>query len=224
MNSEQWEATHRYLASVFGPDKGDARLASLSERASLAGIPAIAVSPEVARLLMVLARIATGDQGATGRVLEIGTLAGYSGIHLARGLGVGGTLMTIEAEPMHAAFARGEFEGAGVGARVEIIEGRALEVLPGLAAQLGTASLDMVFVDAVKREYGDYLELVTPMLRPGGLLCVDNALGAGWWITDAAGDADRDAMDAFNRAMASDARFDAACALTSNGLIVARKR
>jgi len=224
MTPARWVNTSAYAAEVFA-DAHDEQLRTLMQRAVAAGLPNIAVAPEVGRLLTVLARLATHDAASKACILEIGTLAGFSGIHLARGLPRGGRLITIEYAPIHAAFARTEFDRAGVGPQVEIVTAAALEALPRLSTSLGPSSLDAVFIDALKREYGDYVEAVAPMLRPGGLLLVDNIFGAGWWIDDPAGsNADRDTMDAFNRRLAKDNRFECACSMSGSGLLIARRR
>lgn len=224
MTQERWAVTCAYLKEVFGRE--DAHLATLMKRAVAAGLPDIAVSPETGRFLAVLASMAA--EGAGGRSpmgIEVGTLGGYSGIWLARGLGANGRLITIELEKKHADFARAEFDQAGVGKNVEIRLGKGIDVLGTLARDLPPGSVDLVFLDAIKSEYGEYLRLVRPLLRRGGLLIADNALAAGYWIGDAPGtNPNRDAMDAFNRRMAAEAEFDAACVPVGNGVLVARKR
>lgn len=124
---------------------------------------------EVARFLEITAR-ATGAR----RVLEIGMAIGYAAIHLARALPEGGEVVTIEpAEEMIAA-AAGYVERAGLGGRVRVERGYALEVLPRLAGPF-----DMVFLDAVKQEYAEYLDLALPLLRAGGVVVADNLLWGG---------------------------------------------
>ncbi len=226
MTSQRWANTTRYLHEVFGRVEGkdgDRQLATLMERAVKAGLPNIAVSSEVGRLLKVLTVLATSSREATGRVLEVGTLAGYSGIWIARGLPYAGRLFTIEADDTHEAFARREFADAGVSRLVEVVPGRALDVLPRLQAEFGPGGLDMVFLDADKREYPEYLRLVKPALRRGGLLVADNALGSGsWWIDEAAGEGReaRDAVDRFNRSVASDPDFEASCVPMREGILI----
>ena len=192
---------------------------TLMQRAVDAGIPDIAVSAGVGRLLTVLAQTV----GAR-TIVEVGTLAGYSGIWLARGLSEGGMLITIELNDKHADFAANEFEDAGVGERVDIRRGGGLEVLPELVEELGPDSVDVVFLDAVKTEYPDYLPHAKKLLRPGGLLLADNALGGGsWWIADKPGsDASRDAADRFNRLVADDDDFEASCVPIREGVLIAR--
>ncbi|VAX42101.1 hypothetical protein MNBD_PLANCTO03-2010 [hydrothermal vent metagenome] len=231
MTPERWENTSLYLDAVFGSlgEPIDEQLAGLMDRAEAAGLPPIAVSAEVGRLLMVLASLVSSPAGS--RAVEVGTLGGYSGLWLARGLGAGGSLLTIEAEPTHAAFARAEFEAAGFGTgnstgRIEVREGEGLAVLPGLVEELGPGSCDLVFLDAIKTEYRGYAEHAAVLLRPGGLLIADNCLGSSeWWVTDAAGEHESsDAIDAFDRWIASRASgFLACCLANRQGVVVARK-
>lgn len=218
MNAERWARTCAYLHEVFG--RQDEHLESLMPRAIAAGLPDIAVSAEVGRLLSVLVGLA-----GAARALEVGTLAGYSGIWIARALAPGGRLVTVEAEPRHAAFARGEFARAGVSDRVEVREGAALDVLPRVAAEAGEGGLDFVFLDAAKQEYERYLEILRPLIRRGGLLVADNALGSSVWsIGDVEGsDPNRDAMDRFNRRVAQDPAFEAACVPIRQGVLIARR-
>ncbi len=228
MTPQRWKNTSGFLADVFGHIKGpdgDAQLATLMDRAVKAGLPDIAVSPDVGRLLKMLTMMVTSDATSRGRVIEVGTLAGYSGIWISRGLSYGGRLFTIEAEDKHAEFARNEFEAAGVLGTVQLIPGRGLDVLPRLADEMGPQSIDMAFIDAVKTEYLDYTRYLKPMLRTGGLLVADNALGSGnWWIDDPKGSNDsRDAMEEFCRAIAADPDFESACVPIREGVLMALK-
>lgn len=225
MTPERWADTAAYLGGVFGGlgEPLDEQLAGLMDRAVAAGLPSIAVSADVGRLLMVLAATVSGPGG--GRAVEVGALGGYSGLWIARGLGEGGRLTTIESESGHAAFARGEFGRSGIGDRIELREGKGLEVLPRLVEELGPGSADMVFLDAIKSEYRGYAVHAAALLRPGGLLVADNCLGSSWWITDEPGsDESRDAVDAFNRWIASrESGFLACCVANREGLVVARR-
>jgi len=228
MTPRRWQDTCQYLSDVFGRvdgPSGDAQLATLMPRAVAAGLPDIAVSHDVGRLLKLLTQTATHDAASTGVVIELGTLAGYSGIWLARGLPASGRLITVEYEPEHARFASAEFERAGVGDCVEVIIGAALDVLPRLAERLGPRSIDMAFLDAIKTEYERYAAILTPMLRPGGLLVADNALGSGsWWIDSPPGTSpERDAVDRFNRTVAGNPGFQTACVPIRQGVLIARK-
>jgi caffeoyl-CoA O-methyltransferase len=218
MTPQRWAATGSYLDSVFGRE--DEHLAGLMGRAVEAGLPDIAVSAGVGRMLLALARLVDAEA-----IVEVGTLAGYSGIWLARGLGGDGRLVTIEAEPRHADFAERSFAEAGVAERVTVVRGTGLEVLPRLVDELGAGKVDLVFLDAVKTEYPEYLPHAKRLLRPGGLLVADNALGSReWWIDDAPrSNASRDAADRFNRLVAGDADFEAFCVPIREGVLVARK-
>src|SRR6185436_15660627 len=202
----------------------DEQLTTLSPRAVAAGLPDIAVSPDVGRLLMLLTGMTDGGRGAR-LAIEVGTLAGYSGIWIARGLAPGGRLITIESVSAHADFAQREFDTAGLSASVEIRRGAALQVLPALAQELGPGSVDLVFLDALKREYSDYFGLVRPLIAPGGLLVADNVLGSGsWWIDEPAGrSADRDGADRFNHLVASDPDFEAVDVPIREGVLIARR-
>ena len=216
MTPQRWEYTKCYSREVFGAQ--DTHLAGLMREAVAAGLPDIAVSADVGRLLMML----TGTTRAK-LVIEAGTLAGYSGIWLARGLAPGGRLITIESEPSHAEFASRQFAKAGVADRVELRLGKALDILPGLARELEPGSVDVVFLDAVKSEYPDYWRLVRPLIAVGGLILADNVLGAGDWWIDAIGHEQRDAADRFNRIVASDPDFQAVAVPLREGVLIGRR-
>ncbi|MEX2218180.1 MAG: O-methyltransferase [Phycisphaerales bacterium] len=221
MTPDRWEFLTRYAAEVFG--RPDHQLATLMSRAAKAGLPDIAISPDVGRLLKMLASMTNAGRGAS-LILELGTLAGYSGIWLARALAPGGKLVTIELEPAHADFAQREFTVAGLAGRVELVRGAALEVLPALAARFGDASVDVAFIDAVKTEYPDYFRLLRPLIKPGGLFIADNALGSNWTMDQPPGSSpERDAVDRMNRMVAADRDFEAACIMNRQGLVVARR-
>lgn len=227
MTPQRWDYTSAYLREVFG--KQDAVLEGLMPAAIQVGIPAIAVSADVGRLLHILTLMATTRPGATGRVLELGTLAGYSGIWLARALPKGGRLITVEPNAKHADFAQRMFAAAGVADRVEIRRTTGLEALGQLAREFGPGSFDVAFFDALKTEYPEDFRLAKPLLGSGGLLIADNVLGSGnWWIDDspAPGEAkdSRDAADRFNRMVAADADFEAAAVPIREGVMIARRR
>lgn len=234
MTKEQWEGTASYLCEVFGTPAEEAVARTLREQpaaAARAGLPAIAISADVGRLLSLLARLVTRSPNSTGRIVEVGTLGGYSGIWMARALPASGRLITVEREPKHAEFAVSQFEAAGLADRVEIVVGPALERLPALVEALGSNSVDMIFLDADKGEYPEYARILKPALRRGGVLAADNALGAGsWWVAQdpetLAGEARRwqADVDRFNRLMASDADFEAGCFLNRQGVLVAVRR
>jgi predicted O-methyltransferase YrrM len=221
MTPQRWQNTTEYLREVFGEQ--DDQLATLMERAAAAGLPEIAISPDVGRCLHLLAGLTNAGRGPELAV-ELGTLAGYSAIWIARALAPAGRLITVELEDRHADFAQREFLKAGIASRVQLTRGAALDVLPRLARQFGPASVDFAFLDAIKTEYLEYARLLKPMLKPGGLLIADNALGADFWIDDPPGASEsRDAVDAFNRAMAADRDYETVAVPIRQGLLIARR-
>jgi len=162
-------AVDRYLVdTLIGSD--DALDAAVADQRA-EGLPAIEVAPTGGKLLWLLARVS----GAR-RVLEIGTLGGYSTIWLARGIPDDGQVVTIEAEPHHAEVARASIDRAGVGERVEIRVGRGGDVLPTLA---GEEPFDLVFIDADKESNPIYLDWAARLGRPGTLVIVDNVVRGG---------------------------------------------
>ena len=217
MNKARWRYTHDYLTEVFGVE--DAAAATISARSRESGLSPIAVSSDIGRVLTLL----TGLSGAR-TAIEIGTLGGYSALHIARGLGPDGRLITIERDPRAAEIARGNLTQAGIADRVRCELGAAVDVLPRLAAELGTASVGFIFMDADKTEYAMNWALLRPLLASGGLLVVDNVLGtASWWIDDETHPSRR-AVDAFNRSIVSDPDFEVAAVLARQGLLLARRR
>jgi predicted O-methyltransferase YrrM len=134
-------------------------------------------------------------------------------------------LITIEPVDKHADFAERAFAEAGLGERVTVRRGTGLEILPRLVDELGEGSVDLVFLDAVKAEYPEYWPHARRLLRPGGLLVADNALGSSdWWVGEPSGNrAAHDGADGLNRLLAADPDFDAACLPIREGVLVARK-
>lgn len=211
MTPGRWEFLADYAREVFG--EGDAQLAGLMERAAEAGLPRIAISADVGKLLQILTAMTPGRTA-----VELGTLGGYSAIWIARGLAADGKLYTIEAADAHADFAEGEIARAGLAERIEVLRGPALDVLPGLAADLGPFSVDFVFLDALKAEYVDYFEALKPLIAPGGLLVADNVYATGHgWLDEGYG------TDEFNRTVAADPDFDAIAIPMREGLLIARR-
>lgn len=165
----EWAEVEEFFTTTVvrgGPDM-EAVLASIAD----AGLPPIEVAPAAGKMLMLLARI----QGAR-RVLEIGTLAGYSTIWLARGMADGGHLTTCEYRPEHAALARKNIDAAGFGAVVDIRLGAALDTLPTL---VGAEPFDLVFIDADKPNNTNYLRWALKLTRPGSIIVLDNVVWEG---------------------------------------------
>ena len=216
MTEEQWRSTTEYSRKVFGVQ--DAHLAGLMQEAWAAGLPDIAITAEVGRLLMILTSMTRGRLA-----IEVGTLGGYSGIWIARGLAPGGRLITIECDPDHADFAETQFERAGVSDRVELRRGSALDVLPQLVEELGPGSVDVVFIDAEKTEYADYWRAVRPLIAVGGIVTADNVLGSNdWWITRT-DDPRQQAVDELNRLVAGDGDFEAVAVPLKQGVLIGRR-
>lgn len=216
MTPERWRYTNAYLRETFG--KQDAHLSTLMEEGVARGLPDIAVSPDVGRLICLLTSMTAGRVA-----IEVGTLGGYSTIWLARGMGPAGRVITIEPNARHADFALDQFVRAGVASAVELRRGTGLQVLASLAEELPPKSVDVVFLDALKSEYPAYFELVRPLVAPGGLLLADNILGAGdWWIDDEDRPS-RNGADELSRTLAADPDFEAAAVPLREGLLIARR-
>jgi predicted O-methyltransferase YrrM len=171
MNEQQWTAMDEYLCSrTQTPDESlEAALKSSVE----AGLPAINVAPNQGKLLQMLARL----RGAR-RILELGTLGGYSTIWLARALPEDGTLLTLEAVQLHADVARRNIERAGLSGVVSVIVGDAVETLEAFIRD-GIPPFDFVFLDADKQSYPEYLRLVLRLSRPGTVIVADNVVRQG---------------------------------------------
>ncbi|CAN5273057.1 O-methyltransferase [soil metagenome] len=171
MASEEWQAVDRYFEDLLLP--ADPALAAALQESDAAGLPAISVSPAHGKLLMMLAMLTDAK-----RILEIGTLGGYSTIWLARGLSAGGKVISLEIDPHHAEVARRNVERAGLGGRVEIRVGRALDTLPKLAAEKA-GPVDLAFIDADKGGNAEYLAWALKMSRKGSVIVIDNVVRNG---------------------------------------------
>ena len=170
-SEERWRAVDRYITeTLIGRD---AALDAAVDASDAAGLPQIAVAPNQGKLLHMLALL----RGAR-RILEIGTLGGYSTIWLARALPPGGRLVTLEADEKHARVARGNIDRAGLGADVEVRLGPALETLPLLAAE-GAGPFDLTFIDADKPNIPHYFDWALKLAAPGGVIVVDNVIREG---------------------------------------------
>ena len=166
-----WAEVDDYLVeTLIGTDRD---LAAVSEANAAAELPPIDVSAVQGKFLNLVARMV----GAR-RVLEIGTLGGYSTIWLARAVGDAGRVVTLEYEPRHAAVARSNLDRAGVGGRVDIRIGAALDTLPGVEAD-GMGPFDLVFIDADKVNNSNYVRWALRMSRPGTVIVVDNVVRGG---------------------------------------------
>lgn len=171
MNEDTWKEVDRYLLEALGGE--DEILTEAVERSEAAGLPPIQVSALHARFLTLLARL----RGAR-RILEIGTLGGYSTIHLARALPEDGEMVTLELKAEHAEVARENLRQAGLDDRVTVRVGPAIESLSALQREQG-GPFDLVFIDADKPSNPEYLNRVIELSRPGTLIILDNAIRRG---------------------------------------------
>lgn len=202
-----------WAAAVYGDE--DPVLGGIRARQAAAGLPEIQVGPLDGVHLEVIARAI-----AATRVVEIGTLGGYSGVRLLRGM-PGGTLYTFEASPSHAEVARQSFAAAGFAERARIFVGPALSRLPEIE---GEGPFDLVFIDADKVAYPAYLEWAEAHLRPGGVVLGDNAFLFGrLGEADPGDDPAVTAMRRFNERLARGGSFRATMLPTGEGLAVGVK-
>ena len=188
-----------YIEKLFAPQ--DAALEAAMRDSQRAGLPEIQVSPNEGKLLQLLAEMV----GAR-RVLEIGTLGGYSAINLARGMAEEGVLISLEIDERHAEVARKNIERAGLGEKIEIRVGDARELLAELVER-DERPFDLVFIDADKEGYPEYLEWSMRLSRPGSLILADNTIRGGS-VLDPRDDSARATRD-FNEKVANDPRFSA---------------
>jgi predicted O-methyltransferase YrrM len=174
MTEQLWTDVDRYIDARVAPS--DPVLDAVLESTQRGGLPAINVSPSQGKLLMVLARSIRAR-----RVLEIGTLAGYSTIWLARAVADGGRVVTLEYDPKHADVARENFVRAGVSGRIDLRVGAALDTLPALADEMRGSGepFDLVFIDADKVNTPEYFEWALRLTRVGSLIIVDNVVRDG---------------------------------------------
>jgi len=201
MSKEQWTAVDRYLTDLLvAPDAAlDAALAA----SAAAGLPAINVTPNLGKLLFLLARM----QGARN-ILEFGTLGGYSTIWLARALPAGGRLITLESDPKHAEVARANIARAGLSNVVDLRVGRALDLLPGVAADM-RAPFDFVFIDADKPNNPEYFARSLELSRLGSLIIVDNVIRNGAVIEEDSSDPGVQAVRRMNEMLRAERRVTA---------------
>jgi len=192
-----WEDVDRYIADTLVRE--DEALRAALEASDAAGLPAISVSPAHGKLLCILARLV-----AAKRILEIGTLGGYSAIWLARGLASGGKLITLEAVEKHAAIARKNIDRAGLAAAVDVRVGVALDTLPAL-----TGPFDLAFIDADKQNNAEYFRWALKLSRPGSLIVVDNVVRDGAVINARSRDAAVQGVRRLNELIAREPRVSA---------------
>lgn len=217
MKQELFTAVDQFIGETILRE--DETLRGAVEAAEEAGLPAIQVSPPQGKLLQLLVRLA----GAK-RILEFGTLGGYSAILMGRALPEEGRLITLEARPEYAEVARRSIEQAGVGEQVEVRVGPALEALPSLE---GEAPFDLVFIDADKVNTPNYVAWALDHVRPGGLIIADNVVRDGTLADATAADEATRAQRCLHEMLAAEDRVSATTIQTVgvkgyDGFLIAR--
>ncbi len=205
MSDPTAEAVDALLNDVLLGD--DPALTSALADSTAAGLPPIEVTPQAAHFLGLLVRMC----GAR-RVLEIGTLGGYSTIALARAVGPEGSVLTLEFDPRHAEVAAGNIDRAGVADRVQIIVGAALDTLPGMSGEF-----DFVFIDADKENNNAYVQWAIDLGHPGTVIVVDNVIRNGRVLSPAADDRQATAVREMLEMMGAHPRLDTAAIQTVGG-------
>jgi predicted O-methyltransferase YrrM len=201
MNEELWTKVDDYLVSLLtSPD--DALDAALADSAA-AGLPEINVAPNQGKLLEILARM-----HGSRRILEIGTLGGYSTIWLARSLPVDGELISLELESKHAEVARTNIDRTGLGRLVEIQVGPAVASLRNLVAE-EVEPFDFIFIDADKEGYAEYFTLSLQLSRPGTVIVADNVVRNGAVVDPASSDERVRGVRRFLELVAAEPRVEA---------------
>jgi len=201
MSQELWTSVDAYIKSKIVPP--DEVLTAAQQNGIDAGLPAIAVSPAQGKFLYLLARMC----GAKN-ILEIGTLAGYSTIWLARAVPSGGHVVTLEMDPKHADVSLKNFTLAGFDAVIELRLGKALESLNRLAAE-GCSPFDMIFIDADKKNIPEYFEWSLKLSHSGSIIVVDNIIRDGKVIDANNEDPDIQGVRRFNDVLSTDKRVSA---------------
>jgi caffeoyl-CoA O-methyltransferase len=209
------EVAEYVAARATPPDPVLARLVERT-RAETGGAAGMQVSPAQGALLTLLTRVV----GAR-RALEIGTFTGYSSICIARGLAKGGSLLCCDVSEEYTAIARDAWAEAGLTDTIELRIAPALETLGALSAD---EPFDLVFIDADKPSYWAYVESVLPLLRPGGLLLVDNTLWSGEVVRPAEEGSTTAVIQAFNDQLAADDRLESVILPISDGMTIACTR
>ena len=197
---ELWTEVDRYISELVV--KPDPVLDDALAAASSAGLPEISVTPGEGKLLQLLVRI----RGARN-VLEIGTLAGYSTIWMARALPRGGLLVTLELDPLHASVAAANISRAGLREVVDLRVGLALDTLPLLADE--ARRFDLTFIDADKANIPEYFEWAVKLSTQGAIIVVDNVVRDGGVIDESSEDPSIRGVRRFNERLASDSRVSA---------------
>jgi caffeoyl-CoA O-methyltransferase len=195
MEQKLFGAVDDYISLLFNGH--DEVLAATEQSIIDSGIPSISVSPNQGKLLNMLAKLSKAE-----KILELGTLAGYSTIWMARALPATGKLISLEYDPKHAAVAQKNIALAGLDKVVDIRIGKGLDLLPQLVAE-GAGPFDMIFIDADKPPYAEYFEWALKLSRPGTLIIADNVIRSGKVLDENHTDEMVTGVQRFNKALAA---------------------
>src|SRR5450432_889647 len=201
MDQKVFKAVDRYISDLFNPQDDALIAAELSHKQE--GIPHINVSPNMGKLLYLLVKLTNAK-----KILELGTLAGYSTIWMAKALPDDGRLISLEIDPRHAGIARKNISRSGLSDKIEIHVGKAIDLLPVLVKE-NAGPFDMIFIDADKPPYTEYFELSLKLSRPGTLIIADNVIRDGKVLDPSQEDPMVKGAQRFNKALAAHKGVDA---------------
>ncbi|HZZ20171.1 MAG TPA: O-methyltransferase [Opitutaceae bacterium] len=219
MSKDQWTAVDQYIGEVLLKD--DPTFEFALKNSDAAGLPAIQVSPAQGKLLQLLVQ-STGAR----RVLEVGTLGGYSTLWMARALPADGKLITLEFDPKHAEVARANIRQAALAPSIEVRVGDAKQTLPAIAAE-SAAAFDFIFIDADKSGYPEYFKWALKLSKPGTVIIADNVVRNGGIADAASTDASVIGVRRMNELVAAESRVSATAIQTVgskgyDGFMIAR--
>lgn len=194
MNENIFETVDAYIRNLLAPE--DAALKDTIESLDREGLPQISVSANQGKFLQVMARLCNAT-----KILELGTLGGYSTIWLARALPENGKIITVEIDETHAGVAQANFKKAGIADKVDLRLGKALELLPHLVST-NEGPFDLIFIDADKPPYAEYFEWALRLSRPGTLIICDNVIREGKVLEEHPADPSAQGAKRFNEVLA----------------------
>ena len=201
MDQKLFEAVDQYISDLF--IKEEESLTAAERSHGLENIPAINVSPNLGKFLYLMARISKAV-----KILEVGTLAGYSTIWMAKALPENGRLVSLEIDPRHASIARKNIERAGLSSKVEVRVGKAIDLLPGMVKE-SEGPFDMIFIDADKPPYAEYFEWALKLSKSGTLIIADNVIRDGKVLDPNHEDPMVQGAQRFNKALAANNQVSA---------------
>jgi caffeoyl-CoA O-methyltransferase len=201
MDPKIFETVDKYISDLF--IKPDEALTAAEQSHKLENIPLINVSPNLGKLLNLFVKLSNAK-----KILEVGTLAGYSTIWMAKALPADGKLISLELDPRHAEVARKNIHRAGLSSRVEIRIGKAIDLLPQLVEEKA-GPFDMIFIDADKPPYAEYFEWALKLSRSGTLIIADNVIRDGKVLDPNHEDPMVKGVQRFNKALAASGKVSA---------------